>query len=64
MTFKEKRIILNKMGWKVESENPLEISRSDGSYAVGVAAIYAMETIITTYDDLEYIDKIINDLNN
>lgn len=63
MTFKEKRIILNKMGWKVESENPLEISHSDGSYAVGMAAIYAMETIITTYNDLVDMDKRINDLN-
>jgi hypothetical protein len=64
MTFKEKRVILTKMGWKVESENPLEISNADGSYAVGQAAIYAMETIISIYNDLEYIDKIIDDLDN
>ena len=38
--------ILKKNGWVVECESPLEIRHTDGSFASGIAAQYAIDGIM------------------
>ena len=50
MTDEEKEII-EAQGWSVDCESPLSISHPDGSYAVGLAAEYAIDGIVEDSKD-------------
>lgn len=42
-------ILLNKLGWVVECESPLEIRHEDGSFATGQAALIIIENTQSEY---------------
>lgn len=58
MKFEELEPILNRYGWTLECESPLEIRHKDSSFASGVAAKIMINHIVSEsldiYEELQY----------
>ena len=52
LSFEEKVAIIEKLGWTLECESPLEISHSDGTFARGLAAEYTIDGLIADNEEL------------